>query len=492
VHPDVLGFYDPGLEFASGSIKDLKTTFHYCTPNAVYSDANGGGGNDRYTSFDGEEGHSFEGHQYFELNHVAITIRHGDRNAIHLLPHDAANNNIQYDNGADSTEYFDRRALAFRDLLGADRIAVRPVVRPAEGESTAVNNLEHYLFYSELRPPLEPGGATNIGGAALTGSGAVNELDNAQLTTRGFMQHVSLGRYLHARYSGSGTGSPGAFTSLLDPVVTPRSGLPGRLYVRATNYDRTIQSAAALLLGMFPVLSGGGELAGGESPVAMWVDGNEELEPMHGVGLRTARMQRLKTDTTTPRRPESWRHPGRPASEAAPDDQMAFDNGCGAAFRLAMRQQKHNLETPVPASNSASPQRHCAHHAPEVCAAVGDEAYLHHYLSRTVLRDAAELQAGTGPETEATRAKNRGIHSMAITEMTDAVLVPLCHYTDDESNYPRDVPIPAEHKSSAQVVSGTRSTMFCKPGTTSHGPDGPCVPLDFLPVLKVGCRSSHW
>lgn len=62
---------------------------------------------------------------------------------------------------------------------------------------------------------------------------AGSALAPGQLTTRGFMQHIELGRQLHATYGK-------AFLSRVQA---------GSMYVRSTNYARTVQVQLLALFG---------------------------------------------------------------------------------------------------------------------------------------------------------------------------------------------------------------------------------------------------
>ena len=62
-------------------------------------------------------------------------------------------------------------------------------------------------------------------------------LNQGQLTTRGFMQHILLGKILQKSYS----------TFLKNSIKSPSN-----VFVRSTKYDRTIQSVAALLTTLLP------------------------------------------------------------------------------------------------------------------------------------------------------------------------------------------------------------------------------------------------
>ena len=76
------------------------------------------------------------------------------------------------------------------------------------------------------------------------------------------MQHVQLGQLLHSLYG----------PALLDGIRSPQ-----QLYVRSTNYARTIRSVSALLIALLP------QLVGFKRNVDIYYFENEMDECMHGV-----------------------------------------------------------------------------------------------------------------------------------------------------------------------------------------------------------------
>ena len=77
------------------------------------------------------------------------------------------------------------------------------------------------------------------------------------------MQHITLGTLLNNEYKGK----------LLDHIKSFN-----QIYIRSTNYIRTIRSVAALLIAMFPNLS---TTHPGRIPINYYE--NEMEENMHGV-----------------------------------------------------------------------------------------------------------------------------------------------------------------------------------------------------------------
>lgn len=88
-----------------------------------------------------------------------------------------------------------------------------------------------------------------------------------QLTSRGFMQLVEIGNILGQAYAS----------------LTKRIELLKQVYIRSTNYERTFQSTAGLVLGMLPQL-GGPEGEYTQLPIKTFLD--EKMEVMHGVGMK--------------------------------------------------------------------------------------------------------------------------------------------------------------------------------------------------------------
>jgi len=243
----------------------------------------------------GEEGMLKPGDSANELvlHYVALTIRHGDRSAIHSMPgalpyfdpDDAeANNKSKRKSGGGKPhplygqDFLDSRALDYIPHLSS--FEVRPLVGSAassasdsSASASAAETVKHNLKLS-----LDPSSIFKV---------PDTRLEPGLLTTRGFMQHVVLGKSLAKSYE-----------SLLKGVHSPRN-----LYIRSTNYARTVQSVAALVLGLAPEIGGAtrsahpalGVLTAGPEPMSTG-DGEskvviesyieEEAEVMHGIGLK--------------------------------------------------------------------------------------------------------------------------------------------------------------------------------------------------------------
>ena len=150
----------------------------------------------------------FEGSDKWRLNHIVVNIRHGDRSAIHSMPN-SYNKLRQYEHS--SPHYLDPRAVNYIPRFSSFQLApITSGLLPDALNETVVFRNSDYL--------LSPG----------------------LLTTRGFMQHVELGE-IFAK----------AYPNLLKEIETPKD-----IYVRSTNYERTIQSALAFLTSMLPNIGG--------------------------------------------------------------------------------------------------------------------------------------------------------------------------------------------------------------------------------------------
>ena len=197
-----------------------------------------------------------------KLHAVAIVIRHGDRSAIHSVPNETGSP-VRWRCVPSSHEY-----AAKREWPG---LRSSFVVRRLRDGSILQRTLRPALLSSNGAPP---------GSSCAPG----------QLTPRGFEQHVRLGRHLSAAYA-----------PLLDAISANRSshaaavgGIhklapPPALFVRSTDYARTLLSAAGLLLGLFhrhPSLR-----PSAARPVSLYTEDAEAEDYMHGVGLASSSKQ---------------------------------------------------------------------------------------------------------------------------------------------------------------------------------------------------------
>lgn len=238
-----------------------------------------------------DEGATKPGHSatnQFELYYVALTIRHGDRSAIHAMP--------------GSLPYFDPDSIDSKNLdvqQGKKKSRKSSIKHPIYGRDYLDNNALTYLPYLssfDIKPLSD--NAVKEGSSSLQQS-AIDALKSSLdptvvfqipdmrlkpglLTTRGFMQHISLGKSLAKSY-----------LRLLQGVHSAQN-----IYIRSTNYARTIQSVAALVIGMIPDIGGASEskrqmvdsgldrdsFHRGKVVIESYME--EDQEVMHGIGLK--------------------------------------------------------------------------------------------------------------------------------------------------------------------------------------------------------------
>lgn len=152
-----------------------------------------------------------------------MTIRHGDRSSIHALLDSDHEQKLDCD---DSSAELKRIREEF---------VSRASIISLEGETLSKSKFWPKLVNKTFCAP-------------------------GHLTSEGFSQHVELGRALRIPYG-----------NLLGEVKSEE------LYIRSTNYERTIQSASALMSQLLPA----------HMEVKIAVDLNDGREVMHGVGYRT-------------------------------------------------------------------------------------------------------------------------------------------------------------------------------------------------------------
>lgn len=233
----------------------------------------------------GDEGVQVESNgDNFELVHLLLTVRHGDRSAIHTMPHALGSEEAeaagarplmpwQYskdglNHPVHGNEFLDLRALHYVpsltkfDLRAVEERDIAEELHTSEHKHEVKDGENEMLEHQELPPvrPLPP---------ALEPKNVFQtpdfDLPPGQLTSRGFMQEYNLGSYLKRRYEG-----------FLERHVQH----PVHAYVRTTNYPRTIQSVAGLILGLLP------EVGGPDHRIPLWSHLSETSEVMHGIGLR--------------------------------------------------------------------------------------------------------------------------------------------------------------------------------------------------------------
>lgn len=307
----------------TNSIKDMKYSVHYCTPHDPYRtyhnimrppDAEISMHNmsaaETYTYVRGDEGLTYKHGSdkflldYFQLEHVGVTIRHGDRHNIHVMPipqyflghhretltleNDNKSNNSKYRklSFADdevSSQWYDPRAFQYKSHLKkfsvhlVDDLSGRNSSVGSIGEESSIlHTLSEYRLFNRIEKGVRKGVLASVG----IGSNVfAYDVDNAQLTTRGFMQHVSLGKHLSAAY---GLHFPYLFKYSergANKYEIPEGvNINDRIYVRSTKYDRTVQSASALLLGLLGTFNTDGNI----DDITIEVIDDDDLEVMHG------------------------------------------------------------------------------------------------------------------------------------------------------------------------------------------------------------------
>ena len=170
------------------------------------------------------------------LKYILINIRHGDRSAIHLMPGSAPLSLDLIDKGP----HLEPNALNY--LVQMKSIRLEKITATTTGADTAAADTDGSSSKESLT------GATAAAAALLEPDSLSHSklfsvsdyrIKQGQLTTRGFMQHITLGTLLKRSYS-----------SFLSSHIKSSANV----YVRSTKYDRTFQSAAALLTALVPHL----------------------------------------------------------------------------------------------------------------------------------------------------------------------------------------------------------------------------------------------
>ena len=166
------------------------------------------------------------------LKYLLITIRHGDRSAIHKMPGSSPIGMFPNEN---HLLYLEPDALSYRDKMSSfsidkisDEIVPTDYKKETKIESitkSETNEREERKIYGDKNEPDSLNSTTMFEKSDFS-------LDQGQLTTRGFMQHILLGKILKKSYS-----------TFLEKNIKSQINV----VVRSTKYDRTIQSVAALL-----------------------------------------------------------------------------------------------------------------------------------------------------------------------------------------------------------------------------------------------------
>ncbi|CAN0049371.1 unnamed protein product [Pylaiella littoralis] len=170
-----------------------------------------------------------------ELRQLQVTIRHGDRSAIHELPN-------AYEQKWKCQPFSEEIQQKWE---GVSRFSVKNV----DGRPLA-RSLTPAVYAKE-----------ELGQLGKEFKGRADVLcKQGQLTETGIRQHLTLGEHMHQAYHG-----------LLGGDLATEE-----VYVRSTDYTRTLESAAAFLMSFFP----------GSSEMTIITDEDEKAEVMHGIGLK--------------------------------------------------------------------------------------------------------------------------------------------------------------------------------------------------------------
>ena len=171
-----------------------------------------------------------------ELKYILINIRHGDRSAIHTMPGSSPLNREIPDKGP----YLEPKALNFLVQMKSIRLERIPAKSGLTRSSTTIATATTTSGDNskQSRAAADEAAPDSLNHSSMFGVSDYH-LKQGQLTTRGFMQHITLGGILRHSYS--------AFLS-------SQIKSSANLYIRSTKYDRTFQSAAALLTALVPDL----------------------------------------------------------------------------------------------------------------------------------------------------------------------------------------------------------------------------------------------
>jgi hypothetical protein len=176
-----------------------------------------------------------------DLASLVIAIRHGDRSAIHVLPNST--------------------------MKIPDTVLVAPLSRDF---TPFFSNLQLNIIEETNSPSQHKGDdLTKALDSRIVFQRSDMTLPQGQLTSRGFAQHLELGQILYDAYG----------KAYLQTMLEA-----DQVYVRSTNYARTIQSVSALLMTAVPHLVQ--KAQGKKIAINTYADENKEI--MHGLGIRSS------------------------------------------------------------------------------------------------------------------------------------------------------------------------------------------------------------
>lgn len=211
----------------------------------------------------------FPAHEHYILQDLIIAIRHGDRSGIHIMP------------GSEKKKTLPT-AFAFPALSSTSSST------NSGGGNSASNTPASLLMHPEIKPSISKlshfelkilasedtqieyvgENVTNVFNPRQAFVQSDFNLSQGQLTSRGFKQHLDLGQLLHASYK-----------TFLTQIHSTEE-----IYIRSTNYKRTLLSVSALLINTLPQFMS--DKYKDKVPIYMYE--NELDEVMHGIGLKAS------------------------------------------------------------------------------------------------------------------------------------------------------------------------------------------------------------
>lgn len=254
----------------------------------------------------------------YKLKYVTLTIRHGDRSTLNFIPGSYRISPLERLRINDSTylpHNYDPEAIQHLHKLNNFKVVDLPNDSPGVKVQHAAT--EAFRTYDTLIGP-------------------------GQLTTTGFMQHIKLGKHLQESYK-----------PVLEKIDSPRD-----IYVRSTNYDRTIQSAIGLISSMLPNIGGPEEI----HKIGIKVYRDEGQEIMHGVGMR------LSSKTANGSGDELHQGSCKQAFISADNERKSFITSSDLTDRISSMFSPEAIERPITDIADAALPGIC-HNEPLPCAA---------------------------------------------------------------------------------------------------------------------------
>ena len=167
------------------------------------------------------------------LKYLLITIRHGDRSAIHKMP---GSSPIGLSPDKQHLFHLEPESIKYRDKMSLFTVDKVSTITSSSDDKKEINSENERKEVKSRKIHRDDNDPDSLNRTTLFETSDFN-LNQGQLTTRGFMQHILLGKILQKSYS----------TFLKNSIKSPLN-----VVVRSTKYDRTIQSVAALLITLLP------------------------------------------------------------------------------------------------------------------------------------------------------------------------------------------------------------------------------------------------